>query len=127
MSNQIETTPLEQHKAGRECLRRKSPWWWRPRRGSAPKVACLKLCFRAHTAPAVDELVLDDERSARQHFRLARLAVGRVQPLKHNDVLSVAPGWSHMTVSSGGARNVSSRSGCWRRRPSPTWTRACYG
>jgi hypothetical protein len=57
-----------------------------------PDVACFTLCSGADTAPAVDEFVLDDERSARQHFWLARLPVGWVQPLKHNDVLSVAPG-----------------------------------
>ena len=61
------------------------------RSGTLQHVACFALCSGAHAAPAVDELVLDDESGAREHFRLALLPVGWVEPLKHDDVLSVAP------------------------------------
>ena len=61
------------------------------RSGTPQHVACFALCSGAHAAPAVDELVLDDESGAREHFRLALLPVGWVEPLKHDDVLSVAP------------------------------------
>lgn len=64
---------------------------------SGTDVAYFTLCSGADTAPTVDEFVLDDERGAGQHLRLARLAVGWVQPLKHNDVLSVAPGMTRHT------------------------------